>query len=234
MATLLSANSAEDLQRELSRIDLTVSPRSMGRTTAQTESFSIAHLLSSLPAKDLRFPLTLEHRDRPDFVLVSHGTSIGIELTEAVAENLARSSALREQGVGPSTYLLRRATPGEPARSSATLKQEILQDIPGRPWEGDEPEREWAAAMAHFAASKVAKAAKPGFARYEQNWLLIYDNWSLPAVDLEHASGLLLAELLAANISSTFDRVFVLGSKCLCEFGALAQVHKVREPSVGS
>ena len=88
--------------------------------------------------------------------------------------------------------------------------------------------------MLHFTTIKVAKATKPGFARYQKNWLLIYDNWSVPAVELKQASSMLQVELVAANAFVTFDRVFVLGSKALCEFGARAHMHKVKEPCVGS
>ncbi|WP_157255917.1 hypothetical protein [Pelomonas sp. Root1217] len=176
----------------------------------------------------------MEHRDRPDCVVTSNGSSIGIELTEAISENVARASVLRQAGVGPSVYFIPRALPGEPSKSTAELRREIELDKAGPPWIGDEPEREWAAAMLHFTTVKVEKAHKAGYSLHRRNWLLIYDNWSLPRVHYAEASAILAAKCSEANVFATFDRVFVLGSKLLCEVGKTVQIHEVRSPRVES
>jgi hypothetical protein len=227
---LFSTDSALDLREKLAALNVEVPPRSQGRTKAHTERYSIAHLLSSLPAEQFAFPLALEHGDRPDFVVALAERSIGIELTEAVPENVARASALRESGIGPEVYFVPRALPGEPPRRTAELRREIEQDNPGSPWVGNAPEREWADAMFHFAGIKAEKAHKPGFAAYALNWLLIYDNWPLPRVRYAEASLLFAALRADGGILSTFDRVFVLASKVLVEVGSTVELHVVRTP----
>lgn len=233
MAQFLLAESAEDLRCKLALVNVEVAPRSAGRTKEQTERFSIAHLLSSLPSDRFAFPLTVEHGDRPDCVVRFNERSIGIELTEAVPENVARASVLRQSGLGPEVYFIPRALPGEPPRSTAELRQEIKLDRPGPPWEGNAPEREWADAMLYFATAKVEKARKPGFVLHPRNWLLIYDNWPLPAVRHAEASSILASKCAEAAIFATFDRVFVLNSKFLCEVSERVELHEVRSPSVG-
>jgi hypothetical protein len=234
MTQLLQAASAEDLQRKLALLNADVPPRSAGRTKEHTERFSIVHFLSSLPPSRFAFPLIVEHADRPDCVLSFDGTSIGIELTEAVPENVARASVLRESGLGPSVYFIPRALPGEHTRSTAALRQEIELDRPSPPWMGDAPEREWADAMLYFASAKVEKTRKPGFTLHPVNWLLIYDNWPLPSVQHSKASSIFAVKCSDAGVLATFDRVFVLDSKVLCEVGSVVELHQVSSPRGGS
>lgn len=234
MAQLLLAECAEDLRRKLALVKVKVAPRSAGRTKEQTERFSIAHLLSSLPPDRFAFPLTVDHGDRPDCVVTFNDRSIGIELTEAVPENIARASVLRQSGLGPEVYFIPRALPGELPKSTAALRREIELDRPGPPWEGDAPEREWADAMLYFATVKVEKARKPGFVLHPRNWLLIYDNWPLPAVHYAEASSVFAGKCAEAGILATFERVFVLSSKFLCEISEKVELHEVRSPSFGS
>ena len=136
---LLSAESEEHLRDALAAMDVRVQRRGQGRTKVQTERFSIAHLMSSLPQSYLDFPLTLEHGDRPDFVLCMPTVWVGIEITEAVPENEARATVMRQSGIGPNVHMLRRARPGEPPRSNETLRDEIEGDRSSEPWMGNEP-----------------------------------------------------------------------------------------------
>ena len=234
MALLFRAHSVGDFRRKLALVDIEVFPLSAGRTKEQAERFSVAHFLSSLPLGHLGFPIAVEHGDRPDCVVTIDKRSIGIEITEAVPENVARASVLRQSGVDPDVHFIPHARPGESPRSTAALRREIELDAPGSPWVGNQPEREWAEAMLHFAAIKVQKAQKPGFTKHPLNWLLIYDNWPLPGVRHPAASSILAGKCAEASIFATFDRVFVLDSKLLCEVGETVQLHEVREPSAGS
>ncbi len=230
MTLLFHADSALDLKHKLAKLDITVLPRSRGRTTQQTERYAIAHLLSSLPSSHLPFPLVVEHGDRPDCVISTRDAAIGIELTEAVPANVAHASAMRESGIGPDTYFIPRATPGERKKSTAELREEIELDAPGAPWMGNAPEREWAEAMFHFVRTKVAKVQKPGFTRFPCNWLVIYDNWPLPSVRLDEACSLLADKFHEKDVLSTFDRVFVLTSRFLCEVGPTVCLHPAQDP----
>lgn len=235
MQPLLVAESAEDLRRSLALLDTSVLRRAHGRTKTQVERSCIVHLLSSLPAEYLEFPLALEHGDRPDFVLRTSSDAVGIEVTEAVPENRARASAIRASGFGRSVHFVKRARPGEKAKSTESLRTEIDLDLPEEPWVGDEPEREWVEAIMHCAESKVAAVKKPGFQLHSNNWLLIYDNWPLPWHDHSEASALLLeAASHQADALEAFQRIFVLDSMYVCEISSTATLlHPVRAPATG-
>lgn len=231
MISPIVAASPRNLRSQLALLDLTVAPRSMGRTTEQTERFALAHFLASLPRDRLAFPVTVTHSDRPDLVLDTAAGSIGVEITEAVPQNVAHKAAIRESGIGPNIHFVEHATPGEPKRSASVLIQEIKRDAPGEPWVGNAPENEWAAAMLSFVTAKRDKALKPGFALHDKNWLLVYDNWPLPHIHHEEAAEILAASCESAGVFNTFDRVFVLDSTCLCELGGEIVLYDARSPS---
>ncbi|QXZ16616.1 hypothetical protein KVQ82_12140 [Pseudomonas sp. AO-1] len=227
---ILCANNLEELKVGLAALDISVPARSDRRESPHVERYCIAHLLATLPAAKLFFPLTLNHRDKPDFLLEMSNRSIGIEHTEAVPVNAARSQVLRERGLGPDVYFIPHATPREPKKSAEELRREIEADAPGGAWGGDSPEYEWAAAMAHCGGEKLLKAMDDGFVRYPTNWLLIYDNWPLPGVNFAKAA-LYLAPLLASmDAYSVFDAVFIHDDSAMCEFREEPIIHALVKP----
>lgn len=230
MEEILRAATSEHLRSELGRLDIAVSARSLGRSTKQVERYSIAHLLATISAARLTFPLTVTHSDKPDFVLSMPSGTVGIEHTEAVPENVARGEFLREKGLGPEVYFTLRATPGEPRKSAAELREEIEADEPGSGWAGDSAEREWATAMAHFVIKKISKATAPDFARHPENWLMIYDNWPLPHIDFAKAASLLYPLLREIKAFATFDAIFVMDDQQMCELRDSPIVYGVVEP----
>ena len=234
MEEILQATTAEDLRIELGKLDIAVSGRTSGRSTQQVERYSIAHMLASISASRLTFPLTVAHADKPDFVLSMSGGSVGIEHTEAVSENVARAEFLREKGLGPEVYFTPRATPGEPRRNAAELRDEIEANEPGAGWAGDSAEREWATAMFHYIKKKIRKATAPGFARYPENWLMVYDNWPLPHIDFSKAAAFLYPLLKEINVFATFDSIFVMDDQQMCELRDSPIIYSVAEPGSSS
>ncbi|MFB5206210.1 MULTISPECIES: hypothetical protein [Stenotrophomonas] len=219
--TILTAATPAELQIKLGQLDTAVPPRSEGRRTDHVERYCVVHLLATIPPEHLSFPLTLVHSDRPDFVLTMPADNVGIEHTEAVPENVAQSMFLREKGLGSAIYFTPRALPGEPRKTFGELRDEILShdlDDSGQGWEGDSAEREWAAAMAYFVKEKMRKAGAPGFVRYPANWLMVYDNWPLPAIDASQAAGYLAPLLWEAGAFAIFDVVFVLDDSRIWQF----------------
>lgn len=215
---ILQADDLAELRAKLVELDIDVPARSEGRRNQHAERYCIAHLLATLPAERLSFPLTLVHSDKPDFVLTMSGSEIGIEHTEAVPENVARANFLREKGLGPDVYFTPHATPGESRKTADELRHEIKADNPGSGWCGDSPEREWAAAMAHYVKEKMPKATADGFVRYPANWLIIYDNWPLPAIDYAKAARHLAPLLTEMDAFSVFDAIFVHDDSHMGEF----------------
>lgn len=146
------------------------------------------------------------------------GMNVGIEHTEEVPTNTAHEQALRSEGVGSATHLIRRALPNEPRKTKEEITQEILADELGDFWEGDSPEREWAEAIAQCVTVKIQKATASGYTYYKKNWLMVYDNWPLPHVDLEKAACFLQTKLDGMDAFANFDQVFVSNEAQICEF----------------
>lgn len=216
---LLNADTPEELLARLAELDIDVPSRGSGRLSQQVERYCVAHLLATLPLGRLRFPITLTHSDRPDFLLTTSSGDIGIEHTEAVPPNVANADAMRGRGLGPAIYFNPRATPGEARKTAAELRREMAEDEPGDGWIGDSAEREWADAMAHHVQEKLSKSTASGFVRHPSNWLIVYDNWPLPAIDLEKAVSFLSVKLAAMNSCAVFESIFVQSGAALIEFG---------------
>ena len=234
MTKLLTAASAEELKVALAAIDIHVPIRTKGRKKEHSERYSIAHLLASLPSEDIFYPVNLTHQDRPDFFLQMANLDVGIEHVEAVPENHVWASIYRQKGVGPQVHLLEKHQPGELSRSNNTILNDIIRDKASSPWVGNEVEVDWAKVMLHFIDAKVKIINKSGFAKFEENWLLIYNNWPLPSVHHEEACSLLTNSFPNKILPSEFNRVFILDSKVLCEFGKRTRLHPVNPPSAGA
>lgn len=214
---MLKADSDSELLSVLADIDISV-PGSKSRTAKYKEQHAIAYLLSTLLGKDrISYPLNLIKREGPDFLLTSNGVQIGIEHTEAVPENEAHKDALRKKGNGPDAYFIQLHHPGERKKSKKELTAEIKANPLGDGWRGDKPEREWAGAIIHFIDKKVKSMHKDGFERFEQNWLLIYDNW-IPRPNLYKAVSFLQERVIEQKALCKFERLYVLNDRYLCEF----------------
>ncbi|RIJ70455.1 hypothetical protein D1505_25380 [Escherichia coli] len=216
---ILRANTPAELKDRLAELDIDVPPRSEGRRNHHAERYCIAHLLATLPVEQLSFPLTLTHSDKPDFLLAMFRADVGIEHTEAVPENIARADFLREkEGLGPDVYFTPHVLPGEPRKTAGELRREIEADESGPGGCGDSPEREWAAAMAHYVKEKMPKATADGFVRYPANWLIVYDNWPLPAINCSKAASYLAPLLAEMGAFSVFDTIFIHDDSHMWEF----------------
>lgn len=232
MKKLLSAASAQEFKIALSAIDVHVPPRTEGRKKDQVERYSIAYLLASLPSQEITYPVDLTHQDRPDFFLQMADREIGIEHIEAVPENHVRAAIFRQKGVGPPVYFLQKHQPGELSRSNNAILSDITQNKAGPAWVGNEVEVKWARVVMHCIDAKVQVINKPGFTKFKENWLLVYNNWPLPGVHHQEASSLLADSCQKKSVHNEFNRVFVLDSKFLCEIGQRTRIHPVNSPSV--
>ncbi|NYE22089.1 hypothetical protein [Pigmentiphaga litoralis] len=228
---ILRADTPAQLKARLAELDIDVPLRSEGRRNHHAERYCIAHLLATLPVEQLSFPLNLTHSDKPDFLLAMPDTDVGIEHTEAVPENIARADFLREkEGLGPDVYFTPHVLPGEHRKTADELRREIEADEAGSGWCGDSPEREWAAAMADHVKEKMPKATADGFVRYPSNWLIVYDNRPLPAIDYSKAATYLAPLLAEMGAFSVFDTIFVHDDSHMCELGGTPIIHALAKP----
>lgn len=72
--------------------------------------------------------------------------------------------------------------------------------------------------MLHFVKGKIETLAKEGFEKFKQNWLLIYDNWSLPALEREKAAQYLFPKLIESSCFDNFGSVFIITGSFVFEF----------------
>lgn len=212
---LLAAATFEELHDRLPYLNKEVPPHPTPRGNIP-EFYTMVRLLASIPLSTTDFPLRLTKDESPDFVLHLGSVSIGVEQTEAVAENAVHESKLRAaQGGG--AYLVQPAVIGEPRKSRKQLLSEIAATRFPEPMVGDSVERGWVDAMLHFIKKKADSAQKPGYAAHDQQWLAIYDNWTAPALKRAYALSLLQEALQASDPFTVFDHVFILTGQMVVE-----------------
>jgi hypothetical protein len=177
------------LHSELRGIDISMPLRTEGRTKDHTETWIICRLLATLSESNcFCFPLSLEHRERPDFLLFIGPTQVGVEVTESVSEQYVAYSKLAEREF-PDVWL----QPGHFRFGAPKITVDQMRFLLGQtqftspPWEGDSPEREWASKIYSVIDSKLTKLEKPDFSKFDENWLAIYDNLPLPYIELDKA-----------------------------------------------
>jgi hypothetical protein len=206
----LAANAYNDLLAKLRAIEITVPTRNQGRTTGQCERWSICRFLATYAeTKLIQYPMRVEKRERPDFLLSLPSTRIGIEVTEAVPRDWAWANARRGGLIDSNFIFLQCFHPGESQRSQREIDNIARGANRGDGWVGDAPEKEWAKVMVHFSLQKANKFLKSGYERFDVNWLLIYDNWPLPAVEDLKAAGYFVQRLGNLDTPLPFDSIFV-------------------------
>jgi len=218
--------------RDFNKVDVDVPGRVDGRDHDHTEIYSIVGMLKVVFGKKLNHPTMVIHRDRPDFLLAAVDGSIGVEVTEAVSENTVRMDVLRESEPDLSgvlndenlVYFARKASVDEDKIYPCDLRDMIRANCAGDGWVGDGAEG-WATAIAHFAQIKSETALKSGFERFDQNWLLIYDNWNEPLRSRGRGDQALHKRFLKLKMFQTFDRILVIDGR---ELGSWAESGVVR------
>jgi hypothetical protein len=194
--TRYTAPSKTEFLHWLKNQDITVPARTEGRTTKHCERRAMFRLLATWAKCDrLCYPLMLTHRDRPDFLLCYDGQNVGIEFTEAVSEEWAETDALMEhEGKNVVMFLdnFKRGTP----RRTASERRTIIQKRPYGPgWGDDGMEHEWALSINDFVIKKTKTFNKQGFQKYNENWLLIWDDLPIMIRNIETAMKYLMPEL---------------------------------------
>jgi hypothetical protein len=218
MKVLFEASASSELEEALARTSIAVPKRTTGRSKEHLERYSVAQLISALMiANRIIYPVRLVHRDRPDFMLSMGSRRIGIEHTEAVSQNEAHKAVLRQRGFGPGTWFISRSSPNEPKKRYKKLIQEIEANDPGDGWEGNSPEIEWASVMLYFLRHKLNAMKKDGYHRFDEDWLIIYDNWDLPAPEVREAAPIFFKAVQQLGASQEFQHVFIMSDRLFCE-----------------
>ena len=186
----------------------------------QAEIYTIVNAIKLGQGLPIALPARVIHSDRPDIVINSATTRIGIEIVEAVSETTAAMDCEKFRlADSPKVYWPVKQVPGEKKKTAEEIRKLIFSDDPGDGSVGNGAVR-WAKAIAHFVGRKIETVFKPGFQRFEQNWLLVYDNWREPASDLKEATATLQNLLNDMRAFRAFDLILVLDDKRLYIFEA--------------
>jgi hypothetical protein len=185
----ITAKDSQELKVQLSELMLKVPKRSKGRKTPHTEFWTMSRFLSSYADSDLfTFPLTIFHRDKPDFQITENNKQTGIEITESIPEIYAYVLALAEKHfpkarIEPSMFLR------DSFKRNKSEWLEILkksQDrLVGLPVNGDKIEQDWAEWIFEDVTSKTKKLNSNNYEKFIYNFLLIYDNLPHVANDIK-------------------------------------------------
>lgn len=213
----LAAHDRISLLTQLGQIDISVPPRGRERKTEHTERWSICRLLATLAWEHkLSFPCIVKKSECPDYCVKSDRT-IGIEITEAVKEDLARAHALpkpsKDGVIDLSLFRWRDRRKTLDELRSIVSETKLI----GPGWSGDAPEKEFADAIADRIEDKTVRLNQKPFSRFDEDWLLLYENLSLPALNESKAASylcLLLSEYWSEN---SFHRVFVESGRFIIE-----------------
>jgi hypothetical protein len=205
----------DELIEILSNMDISVPSRADGRTKEHTEVWVASRLLATLamaPAlRGLPFSLSIRHQDRPDLVVTGAEATIGIEVTEAIPTQLSAFYALVERERPGGLIEGGHFRLGAPHRTNRDMRRLFSQRELSRDGDvGNALEEEWARSIMEFVQRKTEKLTKPGFSKFNRNWLAIYNNLDYLALAHRRAIGQL--QFMMTNVWSTlpgFDTLYI-------------------------
>lgn len=207
---LFRACTPSQLVEAISALQVKVPPRHLGRETWQAEQWAVHKLLKALPLHRYRFPVTLSRSERPDFMLAMDGITIGIEHTEAVSHveakiDFEQGKLAEETGISPPPRMVDAREPNDPRIGKEEAQTHTGN---GTPFVGDEMQQNWLTAMSHFITAKADKFAS--YQSCDRRAVLVYDNWTLPGLEVTECAELLQRWLMTSGVFSKVDEVFVL------------------------
>lgn len=212
----LVAQSPDDLLRQLKSIDIKAPKITQGRTHLHREKFVMAHFLATIAkSRLLHYPLTVEHSDKPDFILHFNSEAIGVECVEAVPEEWYEIEATRERKYSKSITFGQYYDPHKKLYTAQEKDYIASGACAATPWMGHSAEIEWADAIAHFIHQKTKKLRAGNYSEMSKVWLLIQDEWRVPVHgkdDLESAIEFCLPLIPECLIEPCFNKIFI----CSC------------------
>lgn len=202
----LKSISKVDLDKQLSRLDISVPPRNESRKSEHVERWSICRLLATLNKyKQLQFPIEVEKRERPDYFINQKGHHWGVEITEAIPESYARATAQLRPGDLLDISLFKY----NDTKNRKEIREIISSpELLGNGWVGDAAEEELADAISGVVSKKIKLLNDEGFDTFPTNSLLIYENMPLPMFNLERATEY-ISQSLSSLWSKSYDDVYV-------------------------
>lgn len=102
-----------------------------------------------------------------------------------------------------------------PKRNNSEILQILSKSqkkLIGQGYTGNQIEEEWSKGIVDCILNKTVKLNKNGFKKFDNNWLLIYDNQTKAFLDKEYVSNkinLLLSEYWKENQEIKFQKIFI-------------------------
>jgi len=162
-------------------------------------------------------PSSIRDSERPDFILDIRGRNIGLETTSAVYQEYKRGRMLHRTGYPAGCVAMSGLQDGERRRSNDEIVHDMLTI--GGPWQdADEGMVDWREKIADSLNSKRSKLSDPDFQRFDENWLLIFDEPPLPDDVFTYDRACRhLADLFcqAPTTSRDFESVFIYSDRYL-------------------
>lgn len=197
-----------------------VPKRNEERKKEHVEWYTLINYFRTMSLKHkIAYPFFLIHEDKPDFILSFPTSKIGIEVTESTSEQLARARFLLMKN-----YPTGRLEPEFFYHNSNPKKNDEIRRIleksniclHGEPSYGTKIEQNWLDKTIECINIKTSKLNSSHFRKYEENWLLIYDNY-INLFDDEKFVHNQLEDFYTNNYSKTnkicFDKI-VIESGC--------------------
>jgi hypothetical protein len=191
--------------------------------TRYTETLQLKQLIDALNDTDgLGFPVCIEHRDKPDFVVSTHTRRIGLEISSYTDEEVRRARYLGDTRF-PSAFIPNDFTTNmalHSARgpySTANIIDEVFNwETPGE--DVIEAAQHIARKIFAIVQSKRQKFHLPHFAKFDENWLRLTDyfnpfsDWITEDILSRHFG----AACQRSNLFGTeFDRTYIFhGPRC--------------------
>ena len=213
------ATTRDELHHALKNLTTNVPPRDQGRTPKDCEQWQIQRLLEAFfLAGELHPPMRLMKRERPDFLLTTATHDMGIEATEAINPDFAKATThpnarSPDSVVDPSLY----KWGTEPRERQQIARETARTELTGDGWVGNSVELEFAAMIADIVSNKRDKLCD-GYDRFECDSLLIYQNQTLPCLDIVDARDRAESKLAHLLGSRGFQRVYVDDGERILEF----------------
>jgi hypothetical protein len=188
--------------------------------TRRNEFYQLERLLRILgQARELELAVRVEHRDRPDFVLSTASTNIGVEVTSYSDEEVHRADYLAKtrfpNAFIPNAFTTRRGLHG-------TSKDQIIDAMFDWETPGEdiiEADEYLVGKILEKIQLKRGKLRSSTFEKFHENWLLLCDyanpfptNWITDEIFTRRFSTACRCE---AVIGTEFDRIYILcGCSC--------------------
>jgi hypothetical protein len=204
-----------------------------------SEKSVVGRLFNRLQRLGCAVPTKIEFSDRPDAVVFYPDKTVGLEATSVTYQEVFRAMNLHKELFPPSPTLNSVITTihlvdGERRRSNDEIKNVMFD--PSSPWKNSEQViLEWGEKIEKRWKLKLKKLNQPGFRTFDENWLLIHEEFGVTSQRDVRPMCQQLANFLTvdAGYANEFDLVFINSFKCLFKWqsGKLSWNYSERERS---